>query len=170
MWVAFHLPADSQEHTTSQNMVQNLRPATQRFWTLGSETIHSKWSQWHCRPKPKSISWFLDSSPKKKESSLMAIIPIIRFAAPERPAGRFRGSFPLEAGSPPAAPQKMDPALSMAWFSWENLHREPWIFPWNMGGGPEVSLCFTRMVGKKIRVMISFPPISNMPQTTVVKT
>ena len=59
----------------------------------------------------------------------MAIIPIIPFApAPERPAGRFRGSFPLEAGSPPAAPEKWI-QMSMAWCSWENLHREPWIFP-----------------------------------------
>ena len=163
MWVAFHLPADSQEHTTSQNMVQNLRPATQRFWTLGSETIHSKWSQWHCRPKPKSISWFLDSSPKKKNhlswrSSQSSVLQ------------RLRGQQE-DSGDPFLWKQVLHLQRHKKWIQpcqWLGFLGK--IFTGNHGfshetwGGPEVSLCFTRMVGKKIRVMISFPQYQTCPK------
>ena len=174
MWVAFHLPADSQEHTTSQNMVQNLRPATQRFWTLGSETIHSKWSQWHCRPKPKSISWFLDSSPKKKESSLFIIPKALCFPwrSSEKSSllQRLRGQQE-DSGDPFLWKQVLhlqrrrngsSPVNGLVFLGKSSPGTMD--FPMKHGGGPEVSLCFTRMVGKKIRVMISFPQYQTCPK------
>jgi len=165
MWVAFHLPADSQEHTTSQNMVQNLRPATQRFWTLGSETIHSKWSQWHCRPKPKSISWFFSAPkilillPKKKNHLSWRSSPkpfVFHGDHPNHPfcpsAWEASRKIPgiLSSGSrfSTCSAGEMDPNVNGLVFLGKSSPGTM-DFPMKHGGGPEVSLCFTRMVGKK---------------------